>query len=125
MMKSIWDIKSAEAQKAFPTTGNRKLICILMGFKDKAFTKTQSDFNNLFNQVGYSTGGATGSVKDYYLENSWGQFNLTVDVFGPYTASQNMSYYGANDAYGNDKNPRAWLLKPLMQPTPQLTCQLR
>lgn len=107
MMKSIWDIKSAEAQKAFPTTGNRKLICILMGFKDKAFTKTQSDFNNLFNQVGYSTGGATGSVKDYYLENSWGQFNLTVDVFGPYTASQNMSYYGANDAYGNDKNPRA------------------
>ncbi|HRR10580.1 MAG TPA: M6 family metalloprotease domain-containing protein [Tenuifilum sp.] len=107
MMKSIWDIKSAEAQKAFPTTGNRKLICILMGFKDKAFTKTQSDFNNLFNQVGYSTGGATGSVKDYYLENSWSQFNLTVDVFGPYTASQNMSYYGANDAYGNDQNPRA------------------
>jgi len=107
MMKSVWDIKSAEAQKAFPTTGNRKLICILMGFKDKAFTKTQSDFNNLFNQVGYSTGGATGSVKDYYLENSWSQFNLTVDVFGPYTASQNMSYYGANDAYGNDQNPRA------------------
>jgi M6 family metalloprotease-like protein len=107
IMKSIWDIKSAEAQKAFPTTGNRKLICILMGFKDKAFTKTQSDFNNLFNQVGYSTGGATGSVKDYYLENSWGQFNLTVDVFGPYTASQNMSYYGKNDAYGNDQNPRA------------------
>ncbi len=107
MIKSIWDIKSAEAQKAFPTTGNRKLICILMGFKDLAFTKTQSDFNNLFNQVGYNTGGATGSVKDYYLENSWGQFNLTVDVFGPYTASQNMSYYGGNDANGNDMNPRA------------------
>lgn len=107
MMKSIWDIKSAEAQKAFPTTGSRKLICILMAFKDKPFTKTQSDFNNLFNQVGYNTGGATGSVKDYYLENSWGQFDLTVDVFGPYTASQNMSYYGGNDANGNDKNPRA------------------
>lgn len=107
MMKSIWDIKSAEAQKAFPTTGSRKLICILMAFKDKPFTKTQSDFNNLFNQVGYNTGGATGSVKDYYLENSWGQFDLTVDVFGPYTASQNMSYYGGNDASGNDQNPRA------------------
>ena len=107
MMKSIWEIKSAESQKAFPTTGNRKLVCILMGFKDKAFTKTQAEFNNLFNQVGYSTGGATGSVKDFYLENSWNQFNLTVDVFGPYTASQNMSYYGANDASGNDANPRA------------------
>ncbi len=107
LMKSIWEIKSAESLKAFPTTGNRKLICILMGFKDKAFTKTQSDFNNLFNQVGYTTGGATGSVKDFYMENSWSQFNLTVDVFGPYTSSQNMSYYGANDASGYDVNPRA------------------
>lgn len=107
MMKGIWEIKATESQKAFPTTGNRKLVCILMGFKDKAFTKTQAEFNNLFNQVGYTTGGATGSVKDFYNENSWNQFNLTVDVFGPYTASQNMSYYGANDASGNDANPRA------------------
>lgn len=107
MLKSIWKMKENEQSRAFPTTGNRKLICILMGYKDKAFTKTKSDFNNLFNQVGYSTGGATGSVKDFYLENSWGDFNLTVDVFGPYTASQNMSYYGGNNSYGNDANPRA------------------
>lgn len=105
MLKSIYAIKTKEASKAFPTTGNRKLVCILMGFKDKAFTKTQADFNNLFNQVNYSTNGATGSVKDYYLENSYGQFNLTVTVAGPYTASQNMSYYGANDASGNDVKP--------------------
>lgn len=107
LMKSIWEIKKAESRKAFPTTGNRKLICILMGFQDKAFTKSREAFNNLFNQVGYSVGNATGSVKDYYLENSWGQFNLTVDVFGPYTASRNMSYYGGNNYNGNDSNPRA------------------
>lgn len=111
MMKSIWDIKASEAQKAFPTTGNRKLICLLIGFKDKAFTKTKTDFENLFNQVGYTTGGATGSVKDFYLENSWNQFNLTVDVAGPYTASQNMSYYGGNDASGNDLRPRELVLE--------------
>jgi M6 family metalloprotease-like protein len=105
LMNQIWDIKDKNA-KAFPTTGARKLVCILIGFKDKAFTKTQAEFNNLFNQVGYTTGGATGSVKDFYNENSWNQFNLTVDVFGPYTASQNMSYYGANDASGNDVKPR-------------------
>ncbi len=107
MMKSIWEIKEKEATKAFPTTGNRKLVCILMSYKDKAFIKTQTDFNNLFNQVGYTTGGATGSVKDFYNENSYNQFNLTVTVAGPYTAANNMSYYGANDAYGNDVNPRA------------------
>ncbi len=107
MMKSISAIKTAEVQKAFPTTGARKLVCILMGFTDKAFTKTQADFNNLYNQVGYSTGGATGSVKDFYNENSYGQFDLTVTVAGPYTAANNMAYYGANDASGNDVNPRA------------------
>jgi M6 family metalloprotease-like protein len=107
MMKSIYEIKSAEGQKAFPTTGSRKLICILMGYKDKAFTKTQSDFNNLFNQVGYNAGGATGSVKDFYNEASYNQFDLTVTVAGPYTAANNMSYYGGNNAQGDDTNPRA------------------
>ncbi len=109
IMQQIWDIYDAEAKngtKAFPTTGDRKLICILIGFTDKAFVKTQADFNALFNQVGYTAGGATGSVKDYYLENSYNQFNLTVDVAGPYTASQNMAYYGANDGSGDDLRPR-------------------
>jgi M6 family metalloprotease-like protein len=104
-MVQIWNIYDRENTRAFPTTGNRKLICILIGFTDKAFTKTQSDFNNLFNQVGYSIDGATGSVKDYYLQNSYNQFNLTVDVAGPYTASNNMAYYGANDANGDDVRP--------------------
>nr|MDA3867383.1 M6 family metalloprotease domain-containing protein [Salinivirgaceae bacterium] len=103
VMRQIWEIKKSEASKSFPTTGNSKLICILMGFQDQAFTKTQTDFNDLFNQVGYSIDGATGSVKDYYLENSYDQFNLTVDVAGPYTASENMYYYGG--AGGTD-NPR-------------------
>lgn len=106
MMKSIWDIKQQETQKSFPTTGERKLICILMGFKDLAFTKTKEDFNALFNQVGYNANGATGSVRDYYLENSWGQFDLTVTIAGPYTASNNMAYYGGNDSNDNDSNPR-------------------
>ncbi len=105
MLRTIKAINKSERRKAFPTTGNRKLVCILMGFKDKAFTKTQTDFNNLFNQVNYTVNGATGSVKDYYLENSYGKFNLDVTVAGPYTASQNMSYYGANDASGNDVKP--------------------
>ena len=109
LIKQIKQMRAQQnaQQRAFPTTGARKLICILMGFKDKAFTKTQADINNLFNQVGYSAGGATGSVKDFYNENSWGQFNLTVTVAGPYTAANNMSYYGGNDASGNDSNPRA------------------
>ncbi len=108
MIKQIMQVRAQQnaQQRAFPTTGARKLVCILMGYKDRSFTKTQAEINNLFNQVGYFTGGASGSVKDYYNENSWNQFNLTVTVAGPFTASQNMSYYGGNDANGNDSKPR-------------------
>lgn len=107
IIQQIKNIRRQEQMntKAFPTTGSRKLICILIGYTNLAFTKTQAEFNNLFNQVGYSTGGATGSVKDYYLENSYNQFNLTVDVAGPYTASNTMAYYGGNLS-GNDRRPR-------------------
>ena len=118
MLKSIYAIKAKEARKSFPTTGNRKLVCILMGFKDKAFTKTQSDFDNLFNQINYTANGATGSVKDYYLENSYDQFNLTVTVAGPYTADNNMSYYGGNDSNDNDKNPEALVTEAVTKADP-------
>lgn len=106
IFKSYWEIQKSEAQNAFPTTGTRNLVCILIGFTDKAFTKTQADFNNLFNQINYTTDGATGSVKDYYLECSYGQLTLNVTVAGPFTASNTMAYYGANDIYGNDVRPR-------------------
>lgn len=106
MLKGISKIAIDNSQKVFPTTGTRKLVCILIGFQDVPFTKTKADFENLFNQVGYSADGATGSVYDYYKENSWGQLDLTVTVAGPYTANNNMAFYGANNAQGNDVKPQ-------------------
>jgi len=96
MSKSQGIMEDFNASVAFPTKGKRKLLCILIGFTDKSFTLNQMDFNLLFNQIGYDAGGATGSVKDYYLENSYGQLDLTVDVKGPYIASNTMQYYGNN-----------------------------
>jgi len=106
MMKSISKMVQKSSPKTFPTTGSRKLVCILIGFLDKPFSLTQTEFNNLFNQVSYSIDNATGSVYDYHKENSYGQLDLTVTVAGPYTASQNMAYYGANDSDGNDVKPK-------------------
>jgi len=101
-MLQISNMMISDAVTAFPTTGIRKLICILIGFSDLAFTETQADFDNLFNQIGYGT---YGSVYDYYVENSYNQFFLTVDVAGPYTAAKTHAYYGENDANGYDKHP--------------------
>ena len=110
MVKQIWNITKSErdnSSKSFPQTGSRKLVCLLIGFPDKAFTKTQTDFNNLFNQVGYSANLATGSVHDFFAESSYNQLNLTVTVAGPFTAANNMAYYGGNSGgQGTDLRPR-------------------
>lgn len=95
MMHSAWEMREDARSRAFPTIGEATLLCILMQTPDKPFTKTQAEFEALFNQLNYTIGGATGSVRDYYLENSYGQFDLTLDVVGPYTAQYNMAHYGS------------------------------
>ena len=56
-----------ESSKAF-VTGQKKMLCILMEYPDLRMVNTPAQFNALMNQVGYSAGGATGSVRDYFLE---------------------------------------------------------
>ena len=100
-LNQIWEIgNNARApQKAAPATGNRKALCVLMDFPDKPMVKTVEEFEALMNQVGYSVGSAKGSVKDFYLENSYGKLDLTVTVVGPYTTANNLSYYTTNNGY--------------------------
>ena len=74
---------------AFPSTGNRKMLVILAAFSDKAFVKTNNDFNSIMN-VGSS------SFNAYYLDNSYNQLNVDTDVVGPYTINMTMSAADAN-----------------------------
>lgn len=107
MMKSITHMVQKNRLKSASISGTKKFICILIGFPDLAFTKTKEDFENLFNQAGYTTDGASGSVYDYYKENSYNQLNISVTVAGPFTSANNMAYYGANDVNGQDANTQA------------------
>lgn len=89
-----------------PAVGSRKVLIILMQFRDAKFSKSKEDFYRLFNAEGYKEDGAMGSVYDFYRWASYGQLNLTSDVLGPYTAKDMMSYYGGNTGVGgNDRNP--------------------
>lgn len=101
-------------------TGSRTLICILISYTDIAFTKTTTDFQNLFNQVGYTADGAQGSVKDFYAENSYNQLDLTVDVAGPYTVSNTQEYYGENDGSGDDMRPREMVTEAITLADPDV-----
>lgn len=109
-LRSIWKITQRSlntgSDQLRAAVGEAHAICALIGFKDKPFTKTQEEFYNLMNQTGYSVGGDNGSVKDYYVENSYGKLELTITVAGPYTVSKNWAYYGENGADGDDISAR-------------------
>ncbi len=101
VLLQVWNIEEGMATRnsgqRSTVKGDKKALCILVGFSDKTFTKTQEQFENLINQVDYNEGSAVGSVKDFYRENSYGQMDLTVSVVGPVTLSRNVSYYTASD----------------------------
>lgn len=93
------------------TTGEKKGLVILVNFKDVKLNaaNTRSEFDDMFNKKGYSKNQHIGSVRDYFYDQSYGQLAIDFDVVGPYTLSQNMAYYGANDENGDDARPGAMI----------------
>lgn len=83
-----------------PIVGQRRALVVLMQYRDVKFTKTKGDFDSLFNEEGFSLDNAKGSVKDFYSFASFGQLDYVSDIYGPYTASNNMRYYGQNSSRG-------------------------
>ena len=80
--------------------GDRKILCILANFTDSVFTvdNPHAHFDAMLNQEGYSAYGAVGSVRDYFIDNSLGQYRPEFDVYGPVTLSGSSKYYDDNGA---------------------------
>lgn len=85
------------------THGERKIPVILMQFSDLEFTLDNpvQQFTDLLNKKGYSANGGTGSVQDYYRDNSHGKFVPVFDVLPVVTLSKSYKYYG-QDGYDTD-----------------------
>ena len=82
-------------------------LVILVNFKDTKFnaSNTQVAMNDLMNSSSYTYNGATGSVRQFFSDQSDGQYTPDFDVIGPVTLTNNVAYYGDNDASGNDVLP--------------------
>lgn len=80
-------------------TGKHRGLVILMQYTDAAFVTpdVKTVYQRFFNEQGYKDGGMTGSVRDYFLEQSYGNLEIDFDVVGPYTTNYGMAYYGANE----------------------------
>ena len=93
---------------SFPLEGEQRALVILVEFADNAFSVDNPNdyFSRMLNESGFSDNGATGSARDYFIDNSCGKFSPQFDVYGPVKLPNDMKYYGANDRWGNDSNPQ-------------------
>lgn len=99
--------RSRRTQTAGTFTGKKKGLIILAQFQNKAFAEgnDRSYYDRVANERGFSEGDYVGSVKDYFLSQSRGQFELDFDVVGPVTVSQDYEYYGGPGTDDIDAHP--------------------
>ncbi len=76
-------------------------LIILANFADNAFTFDREGFERMMNEEGYdgditNDNATPGSARDYFIEQSSGQYQPIFDIVGPVTLDQPYSYYGTN-----------------------------
>lgn len=96
--------RAAGSRSAY--VGSKKALIILVEFPNKYFSMNnpQQFYERMANEVGFSSGNQRGSVHDYFMEQSGGQFDLTFDVVGPVKMSNGYEYYGADSDERTDVN---------------------
>jgi M6 family metalloprotease-like protein len=105
LMLQVWAIEDeVESGGEKAVSGLYKTLCAFVQFPEKAMIKSMSDFENLMNQIGY-TGNGTGSVRDFFRESSYGQFDLMITLCGVYTAPNSESYYAGPPGDGTLRCP--------------------
>lgn len=99
LRKAAYGPNRAWTPRTDMTLGERRIPVFLIEFQNKYFTVSDpvTSFSNLLNQSGYSYNGGTGSVRDYFMDNSHNQFRPVFDVYGPYRASGNVADYGGSN----------------------------
>lgn len=110
LVKSSVSLKTKkEVSSVTKATGSHgKCVIILAQFSDKSYIipNAKQEFSDMMNKAGYTNKyGQRGSALDFFKDNSMGQFSPEFTVIGPVTLPNTMSYYGANNSYGDDIRP--------------------
>lgn len=94
----------AERRKSLAAADMDKGLVILVQFADRSFASgnTREAFDDMLNGDNYTYDEATGSVRQYYSDQSDGKFQPNLVVYGPVTLSKGYAYYGSNSSQGND-----------------------
>ena len=100
------------------TIGKHRGLVILVQFSDVKFASTDplATYKRFFNEENYHDYGNAGSVRDYFLKQSYGQLEINFDVVGPYTTGGSLASYGAPEGNNYDVNPTAMVMEAIRLP---------
>ena len=103
----------AEFGKPTQYVGSKRGLIILMEFPNLKFINKNKNgktfdvhdmWNDLANKENLKAVNGVlvnGSIRDYFVAQSYGKFAIDFDVKGPYTAKNKYAYYGRNVDYGD------------------------
>ncbi len=86
-------IKNFPGDVTILISGTKRFIAVPIQFPDQGLTYSSASFQQML----FGTWSPTPSARDYFWEQSYGQFNMTGTVTGWYTAANNRAYYGNNN----------------------------
>ena len=93
---------------------SKKGIVLLVEFSDeKMKSGAATQWENRFNQQGFSLDRHIGSVSDYFFEQSYGMLTIDFDVIGPLTLSNTREYYGSAPNHNLDDRAAEMVIEAL------------
>lgn len=113
LAQSAHAAKKAAAVVGEPYQEPRGLV-ILVEFQDKEFATPRDTIDSMLNAKNYTRnynyryGGvrmnikSSGSARQYFIDQSMGQYTPQFDVVGPYKVANNYAYYGEDGTYNTD-----------------------
>lgn len=104
----------SEGRTVYPTKGETRSLVILLEYSDVKFQPNSAkDIDDMLNSEGYTKYGCNGSVRDYYIYNSNGQYKPIFDVSRVVTLPYTSKYYTGGDKYTNFKEAIKYALDEL------------
>lgn len=96
-------------------------LVLLVEFSDEKMKSNAAvQWGNRFNQSGFSLNNHIGSVRDYFMEQSYGQLSIDFDVIGPLPLPNTRSYYGTAPNSQLDDRAAEMVIEALKIADPQV-----
>ena len=92
----------------------KKGLVLLVQFPDMMMGNgAKTAWTNRFNQPGFNLDNHIGSVRDYFIDQSYGLLTIDFDVVGPLTLSKGHDYYGTAPNSGIDDRAPEMVIEAL------------